>query len=56
LHHDFIDPADFPAAWLGLEGKLTVEVEAKAKEVAVARLRRDLAGRVVLIPENRKGG
>lgn len=35
-HHDFIDPADFPACWLGR--RLTVEVEAKAKEVAVKRL------------------
>ncbi|WP_165250361.1 UV DNA damage repair endonuclease UvsE [Paludisphaera soli] len=39
-HHDFIDPADFPACWLGLEA--TVEVEAKAKEVAVMKLRDDL--------------
>ena len=39
-HHDFIDPADFPACWLGLDA--TVEVEAKAKEVAVLRLRDDL--------------
>ena len=36
-HHDFIDPADFPSCWHGL--RLTVEVEAKAKELAVARLR-----------------
>ena len=41
-HHDYIDPKDFPAAWRGLA--LTVEVEAKAKELAVARLQRDLAG------------
>ena len=39
-HHDYINPADFPAAWLGWA--LTVEVEAKAKELAVARLQRDL--------------
>lgn len=39
-HHDFIDPADFPPAWKRLE--LTVEVEAKAKEQAVLRLKRDL--------------
>lgn len=39
-HHDFIDPADFPACWLPLD--LTVEVEAKAKELAVLRLGRDL--------------
>ena len=35
-HHDYIDPNDFPTAWLGWA--LTVEVEAKAKELAVARL------------------
>lgn len=35
-HHDFIDPVDFPACWHHLD--LTVEVEAKAKEVAIARL------------------
>jgi len=37
-HHDFISPNDFPKEWLALN--LTVEVEAKAKEVAVARLRK----------------
>lgn len=40
-HHDFIDPADFPQEWHRLT--LTVEVEAKAKETAVARLRQHLA-------------
>ena len=35
-HHDFIDPNDFPQCWRGLE--VTVEVEAKAKEVAVLKL------------------
>ena len=35
-HNDYIDAADFPAEWLGWP--LTVEVEAKAKELAVARL------------------
>ena len=39
-HHDYIDPADFPVEWLGWP--LTVEVEAKAKELAVARLIADL--------------
>ena len=42
-HHDYIDPADFPKEWLGWP--LTVEVEAKAKELAVARLLAALAGR-----------
>ena len=35
-HHDFIDVQDFPVCWR--RKKLTVEVEAKAKEVAVKRL------------------
>ncbi len=39
-HHDYIDAADFPKEWLGWP--LTVEVEAKAKELAVARLMADL--------------
>ena len=39
-HHDFIALADFPDEWDSLN--LTVEVEAKAKEVAVKRLRREL--------------
>jgi len=40
-HHDFIDPRDFPDCWKGLE--LTVEVEAKAKELAVLRLKNALS-------------
>jgi len=40
-HHDFIDVADFPAAWV--DKTLTVEVEAKAKEAAVLKLRAELA-------------
>ncbi len=39
-HHDYIDPDDFPPAWSHLE--ITVDVEAKAKELAVVRLERDL--------------
>ncbi|MBA3313997.1 MAG: UV DNA damage repair endonuclease UvsE [Planctomycetota bacterium] len=35
-HHDYIDLADFPDCWKGR--KVTVEVEAKAKELAVLRL------------------
>lgn len=35
-HADYIDPADFPHSWLGRE--MTVDVEAKAKELAVRRL------------------
>ncbi len=49
-HSDFIAIKDFPLCWQegqeGQEGKssLTVEVEAKAKEVAVLALQRDLSG------------
>ncbi|MCU0581718.1 MAG: UV DNA damage repair endonuclease UvsE, partial [Syntrophales bacterium] len=32
-HADYIDPTDFPACWLGRE--ITVDVEAKAKELAI---------------------
>ena len=39
-HHDYIDPQDFPDCWLGRD--ITVEVEAKAKELAVLKLRQDL--------------
>ena len=39
-HHDFIDPADFPACWRNRP--LTVEVEAKAKELAVLGLMKAL--------------
>lgn len=44
-HHDYINPTDFPKEWLGWP--LTVEVEAKAKELAIERLVNDLnlAGR-----------
>jgi len=40
LHHDYIDVNDFPCEWLNLD--LTVEVEAKAKELAVKKLYKDL--------------
>jgi len=39
-HHDFIDVTDFPASWR--RKKITVEVEAKAKEVAVKKLLTEL--------------
>ena len=42
-HHDFIDLDDLPLCWCGLA--MTVEVEAKAKEIALRRLQDDLAGR-----------
>ena len=40
-HHDFIDPNDFPPSWL--LRNLTVEVEAKAKEMAVLQLKQVLS-------------
>jgi len=39
-HHDFIDVNDFPKCWR--RKAITVEVEAKAKEVAVAKLLSEL--------------
>ena len=39
-HHDYINAADFPAAWFGWP--VTVEIEAKAKELAIAKLKLDL--------------
>lgn len=39
-HHDYINAADFPSEWLGWP--LTVEVEAKAKELAIRQLEEDL--------------
>lgn len=42
-HHDYIDLCDFPTFWQDLS--ITVEVEAKAKELAVARLRQGLRRR-----------
>jgi UV DNA damage endonuclease len=42
-HHDFIDIKDFPRAWGKL--KITVEVEAKAKEVAIKKLRTEMENR-----------
>jgi UV DNA damage endonuclease len=40
LHADYIDPDDFPGCWRGLN--VTVDVEAKHKELAVLRLMADL--------------
>ncbi len=42
-HHDYINLRDFPKSWDSLE--ITVEVEAKAKELAVTKLQRSLARR-----------
>jgi len=40
-HADFIDPVDFPDCWRGR--MMTIDVEAKAKELAVVRLMRELS-------------
>jgi UV DNA damage endonuclease len=40
-HADFIDVADFPSEWRGLDA--TIDVEAKAKELAVKKLQQELA-------------
>jgi UV DNA damage endonuclease len=42
-HHDYINPRDFPPEWMHMD--FTVEVEAKAKELAVERLARYIKGR-----------
>ena len=40
-HHDYLNPADLPRAWLKLD--ITVDIEAKAKEMAILRLMSDTA-------------
>jgi UV DNA damage endonuclease len=42
-HADYVDPADFPACWLSRE--MTVDVEAKAKELAVLRVMHEVVAR-----------
>jgi len=39
-HHDYINPTDFPVCWKKLS--ITIEVEAKAKELAIAKLQQEL--------------
>ncbi|MBS0647674.1 MAG: UV DNA damage repair endonuclease UvsE [Verrucomicrobia bacterium] len=41
-HHEYIDIQDFPRSWLKLKS-FTLEVEAKAKELAVKRLQEDIS-------------
>ncbi len=48
-HASFIHFRDFPAYWLQLKNLFTLEVEAKAKEVAVLRLRKALLQRGVAL-------
>ena len=45
-HHDFIDPKDFPESWKKLEN-ITIEIEAKAKEVAIKKLYQQLGKEVL---------
>jgi len=40
-HADYIDPADFPSCWFPVDA--TIDVEAKAKELAVIQLAEDLS-------------
>ena len=39
-HADFVDPKDFPTCWVDRD--MTVDIEAKAKELAVTRLMAEL--------------
>lgn len=41
-HSDYIDMNDFPAYWLTLKTSFTLDVEAKAKEPAVLKLKKEL--------------
>ena len=42
-HHDFIDLKDFPECWRDQD--LTVEIEARSKEIAVLKLKDELEHR-----------
>jgi UV DNA damage endonuclease len=50
-HHDFVAVGDFPLCWRHLA--ITVEVEAKAKELAVGQLQRELSCRPMRKKESR---
>jgi len=41
FHHDFLDIEDMPMEWKNIS-KFTLEIEAKAKEVAVLKLKKQL--------------
>ena len=40
MHHDYVNPKDVPVSWLDLD--ITIEVEAKAKELAVLQLKQNM--------------
>lgn len=44
-HADYIEPDDVPAYWIALGDRLTVDVEAKAKERAILAIRRQIERR-----------
>ncbi len=41
-HSDYIDLNDFPVCWRDLDRKVTIDIEAKAKELAIAALQKEL--------------
>jgi len=51
-HADFIDPNDFPESWL--RRAVTIDVEAKAKDAAIVKLRAALAQRPMRLPGRRE--
>lgn len=54
VHAEFINLQDFPREWRDLP--ITVEVEARAKETAVLRLRRALSRQALALPRRRHVG
>ena len=52
-HHDFIDVKDFPKFWSKLD--ITIEVEAKAKESAVLKLKNELEQQLKPTKNRNKG-
>jgi UV DNA damage endonuclease len=49
-HADYIDPSDLPACWVGRS--MTIDVEAKAKELAVLRLQKHIFSKYGAAPGN----
>ena len=42
MHHDYIDPNDIPREWLKIPIKITLDVEARAKELALIQIQKDM--------------